>query len=282
MDVRARILIQLRALPAKATEDSALTLLALRNSGADPVPLLRQQSPCGAWSADPNTDVPNVYHTALALLALRAHRAPRIRQASARAFEFLSNLHGRESHWLWQWKFRLFDRQVQFDPAKSGWPWVPGTVSWVAPTALAMLAFQAWSRRSPRFAAGADMLVDRACPKGGWNAGNSIAFGVELDPHPDFTAMAVLALRDSAHAREGIIRRSLDYLATRLSFCNSPYSLAWAVIALSAYVHEGSGRLKTRLEASIASRVEAIPPRILAVAALALEQPTFAFAEIAR
>ena len=38
--------------------------------------------------------------------------------------------------------FRLFDRQVRFDSAKSGWPWTLGTVSWVAPTALSILAFR--------------------------------------------------------------------------------------------------------------------------------------------
>jgi hypothetical protein len=50
-----------------------------------------------------------------------------------------------ESHWLWQWKFRLFDRKVRFDPSKSGWPWVPER-RWVAPTALVILAFRAWRR----------------------------------------------------------------------------------------------------------------------------------------
>ena len=282
VDIRAQVLDRLRALPADGTEGSALTLLALRNSGADPIPLLRQQHSSGAWSAIPNVDLPNAYHTALALLALRTHRTPAVRQAVDRAFEFLSELRGRESHWLWQWKFRLFDRQVQFDPAKSGWPWVPGTVSWVAPTALAMLAFQAWNRQSPRVAAGAEMLLDRACSHGGWNAGNSVVFGVELDPHPDFTAMAVLALRDSAHGREAIVRRSLDYLVVRLSSCLSSYSLAWAVIALSAYGHESADRLRCHLESSLPLRMAAMPAGILALAALALERPTNAFEEITR
>lgn len=94
----------------------------------------------------------------------------------------------------------------------------------MAPTALAILAFQAWRRESPRVAAAVDMLLDRACPQGGWNAGNSVAFGVELDPHPDFTAMAALALRDSVHGREPVVHGSLDYLVARLTPADSQYS----------------------------------------------------------
>jgi len=279
VDIRAQVLDRLLALPANSTEESALTLLALRHSARDPIPLLRQQNRSGAWSAIPDTDLPNAYHTALALLALRPYQAPAVQQAADRAFEFLSGLQGRECHWLWQWKFRLFDRQVRFDPLKSGWPWVPGTVSWVAPTALAILAFRAWCRQSTRVVAGTDMLLDRACPRGGWNAGNSVVFGVDLDPHPDFTAMAALALRDSGQGRSAIVHRSLDYLVARLSASFSPYSLAWAVIALASHDHEGVSRLRSQLEASLRSRIARTPARVLGIAALALEDPTFVFEE---
>jgi hypothetical protein len=123
------------------------------------------------------------------------------------------------------------------------------------------------------------MLLDRACPRGGWNAGNSVVFGVELDPHPDFTAMAALALLRSGRGKQALAGRSLDYLAVRLVDARSPYSLAWATIALSAYGHEGADRLRSRLEASLASRVTNVSPATLGVAALALEHPAFAFEE---
>ncbi len=282
MDIRAEILRILRDLRSTTTEDSALKLLALRNSQADPLPLLRQQLFSGAWAAIPSTGLPNAYCTSLALIALEPYRTPAIDQAAERAFEFLEGLHGRESHWLWQWKFRLFDRQVRFDPSKSGWPWVPGTVSWVAPTALAILAFRTWRRQSPRIAAGIDMLLDRVCPRGGWNAGNSVVFGVELDPHPDFTAMAAVALRDSLLNRGEVIERSLNYLVTRLSASHSPYSLAWGAIALSSYGHEDVNLLRPRLEANLLRQIAVLPARILALAALALEIPTFIYAEAAQ
>lgn len=271
------MLDRLRAVSSHGIEDVALSLLAMRDSGADPAVLLRAQHRSGAWCAIPATGIPSAFHTALALVAIQPLQCPAVRNAADRAFRWLSEVRGLESHWLWQWKFRLFDRQVRFDPAKSGWPWVPGTVSWVAPTALSILAFRAWHRESPRVGPAVDMLLDRACPQGGWNAGNSVVFGVELDPHPDFTAMALLALRHSIHANQAIVHRSQNCLFGRMGPSRSPYSLAWAVLALSAYAHEGSDAMRSQLETAIASRIDALPSRILGVAALAMEQPVFRF-----
>jgi hypothetical protein len=39
------------------------------------------------------------------------------------------------------------------------------------------------------------MLLDRACPTGGWNAGNGVVYGVALKPHIDATATALLAMQ---------------------------------------------------------------------------------------
>ena len=244
--------------------------------------MLGKQHRSGAWSALPNIDPLSAFHTALTLLAIRPFQTTAVRRAAGRAFEWLSELRGLESHWLWQWKFRLFDRQVRFDPLKSGWPWVPDTVSWVAPTALSIVAFRAWRRESTRTAPAIAMLLDRACHKGGWNAGNSVVFGVALDPHPDFTAMALLALRNGSPGNEVLLRRSLDYLGTRLEGSSSPYSLAWAVMALSAHGHQGVDHLKNRLERSATAKVDQLPHRVLALVALALEDIPYTFQEPSR
>lgn len=183
---------------------------------------------------------------------------------------------GTENHWLWKWKFRLFDRQVRFDPTKTGWPWVEGTVSWVAPTAMALLAHRAWSRDSPRLLMATRMLLDRACPEGGWNAGNSEVFGVALDPHPDFTAMALLALHGVVDRNQPIISKSLDYLSLRLRKSESLYSLAWGVLALDWWSHNGSGDLTGRLRDRLASMDPSlVPVRTLALAVIACEPPSF-------
>jgi hypothetical protein len=278
VDIRSQILQRLSATSTPGIEDTALVLLALRKTEADPSQLIHAQRPFGGWSEFPNVGPPSAFHTALALFALRAF--PLTPKSSADlGFNWLSDLRGRESHWLWQWKFRLFDRQVQFDPKKSGWPWVPGTVSWVAPTALSILAYRLWNRDSPRLASANAMLLDRACPQGGWNAGNSVVFGVSLDPQPDFTAMALLALRDSIHAKGALVDRSLAYLAGRFTASRAPYSLAWASTALAAYDHPAYERLRTRLETAATLRIDKLPGRILALASLALEMPTYTFRE---
>src|SRR5688572_17289927 len=44
---------------------------------------------------------------------------------------------------------RIADRKVQFDPNKFGWPWFSGTVSWVIPTAFALIALKRFSRCCP-------------------------------------------------------------------------------------------------------------------------------------
>jgi hypothetical protein len=71
------------------------------------------------------------------------------------------------------------------------------------------------------------------CPGGGWNAGNSSAFGVAYAPYIDATAIALLALRQHEHEPE--IRSSLSWLAARLPGCRSSYSLAWGILAMTAY-----------------------------------------------
>lgn len=247
----------------------------MRGVGRSPEALISAQQPSGAWSATFHVSLPSVYHTALALLALREFDTPLAQEAADRAFRWLTTIQGREAHWLWQWKFRLFDRQVRFDPAKYGWPWIPDTVSWVAPTALSILAFNCWRKSSPRLKPAADMLLDRACAEGGWNAGNSMVFGVNLDPHPDFTAMAVLALRDFHPEGERKVEASLDYLAARLREASSPYSLAWGVMALSAYAHDGAHRLRNQLEERTLAKLNRLPDRVLALAALSLEYPPY-------
>jgi hypothetical protein len=275
--IRSQVLDHLKAAPNEVVEDVALSLLALRESGADPAALLSAQHHSGGWCAITGAGEPGVFHTSLALLAIRRCQPLAPRKVVDRAFRWLSRVRGMESHWLWQWKFRLFDRQVRFDPSKSGWPWVPGTVSWVAPTALAILAFHAWHRESPRIPSALDMLLDRACRHGGWNAGNSVVFGVELDPHPDFTAMALLALANSTHFNHPLVNRSLRYIHERSNRTSSPYSLAWAVLALSAYGHARAEHVRNQLDLAMAARMPALPSRTLALTALALEQPPFRF-----
>ncbi len=77
------------------------------------------------------------------------------------------------------------------------------TTSWVIPTAFALIALQqarqSWlSPKPPGLLSGSNSVpacFSTACaPRGGWNSGNGVAFGVPLAPHIDATSIALLAL----------------------------------------------------------------------------------------
>jgi uncharacterized protein (DUF362 family) len=117
---------------------------------------------------------------------------------------------------------------------------VPGTVSWVIPTVMALIALERGRplklvteedlerRVHLRYA----MLFDRMCPGGGWNAGNSIVYDVALAPHIDASAIALAALRN--HWRSTEVMQSQSWLVSAV--CSSAYSLAWKILALRSYL----------------------------------------------
>ena len=228
------------------TEPTSFALLALHSSssasmvpGQELEPLLACQRPNGLWPAVGNgTAGGSFWASAMAantLMILGA--AP---EMFVGALDRLVYCRPLEASWLVRLKFRLSDRQVRFDPAKYGWAWVPDTVSWVVPTSMALIALERAKRQGlirgselqKRLHLGVEMLIDRACPEGGWNAGNAVVYGVPLRPHVDATALALAALR--AHHNLPIVRDSLTWILNRID-CPSPYSLAWVILAAAAY-----------------------------------------------
>ena len=116
---------------------------------------------------------------------------------------------------------------------------------------------------------GIEMLLDRACPGGGWNAGNGVVYGTAIAPHPDDTAIALLALRD--RTKEPVVQGSVDYLERVAATLTAPWSLAWAILGLAAH---------RRPTTSLSSSLVALPglssiedTSTLAVVCLALDQP---------
>lgn len=213
--------------------------------------LKKSQLSDGGWPAFQG-DSEGAWTTALALCALTALNE--ISDASNKALRWLLGSRGKEGHWLWRWKFKIADRNVQFDPDKYGWPWVTGSASWVIPTAFSVLAikqFTVCNRRDAsekRIRLGVDMLLDRACIGGGWNSGNSVVYGVPLSAHVEATAIALLALQDEE--RRPAIRMSLAWLKQKSTDIESVESLAWSILSLFVY-QEPVDQLKTRLAALI-------------------------------
>ena len=225
-----------------ALEPTCLALLALR---WDPGPartyglkfLLGAQNLNGSWPAFSGDDGEGSGLSAIAVIALI--NSGEMTLQIERGLTWLLSSKGRESHWLWKWKFENWDTHVRFDPNKFGWPWMPGACSWVIPTALSIIALkQAFvccktDQVSFRIRRGVEMLLDRACPGGGWNAGNGVVYGVPLAPHVDATATALLALR--GEERSDTIDASLAWLERAAATCPAPSSLAWSILALDAY-----------------------------------------------
>jgi hypothetical protein len=195
--------------------------------------LLSLQNPDGSWPAFEGDDPEGCWVTALVVIAL-CFVSPSV--PVDKALHWLLSSKGREDHWFWKWKFRTVDRAVHFDPDKYGWPWFPRTVSWVIPTALSLLALKRsfpccqTKQAMNRIQLGTEMLRDRACPQGGWNAGNGTVFGSALTPHIDTTAIALLALTEG---KDAVAVQGLNWLRQASVDCSSAYSLAWSVIAFS-------------------------------------------------
>jgi len=191
-----------------------------------------------------------------------------------RAIFWLIQEKGREAHWLWRWKFKTADREAHIDPDKYGWPWIPGESSWVIPTAFAIIALKQFTACTPSDAAdrrirtGVEMLLDRVCVGGGWNAGNSIVYGMALRPHMEATAVALMALQDEP--RTPVVVRSIDWLKAQSARPRTVSSIGWSILSLFLF-----GVPVDDLKSCLAARVND-PGTIrknatLAVAALALQ-----------
>ena len=232
--------------------------------------LLAQQCRDGGWPAFAGDAQPS-WTTALAAITLG--QAGGEVGARQRALTWLVYNRGREAHWLWRWKFKLVDTQARVDPDKFGWPWLPGASSWVIPTALALVALKQFVSCTPSDAArqrirtGIEMLFDRACVGGGWNAGNSIVYGSPLAPHVEPTAIALIALQDELPNQ--IIRDSLAWLKLRVENLTAIWSLSWSILSLFLY-GVPVGELKRRLADRIGDGSHIRDNAALAVAALAL------------
>jgi hypothetical protein len=217
-----------------ALEPTCLALLALRSDRpVDANILVEAQRTDGGWGAFADDDQASGL-TGLALLTLNTLRT--VEPARSRAVGWLLNNRGKEASWPWKWKFRTRDTRVRFDPDKCGWPWQPGTCSWVVPTAFAVLALkQSFPCHRPRkvdlrIRRGVEMLLNRACPGGGWNAGNGVVFGSPMAAHVDATAVALLALQGEPPTE--ITERSLVWLEREATASQAPWSLAWSILAL--------------------------------------------------
>jgi hypothetical protein len=153
------------------------------------------------------------------------------------------------------------------------------------PTSMALITLERAKRRGlirgsefkERMSLGTEMLLDRACPEGGWNAGNGVVYGVPLRPHIDATALALVALRFHYHLP--IVHSSLTWMLNRID-CPSAHSLAWVILAAAAYGDVRSDVLpalaiaRDRLAGQVEDPSAVEDTSTIALAALALDLET--------
>ncbi|MEN8181289.1 MAG: hypothetical protein ABFS46_02005, partial [Myxococcota bacterium] len=268
-----------RAGTPSRTETTALAALALADDPDGHTALAgtlrwlnEAQAEDGSWPVGSDLD-DRSWSSSLAVLAL-AKLSP-VDDGVGQGARWLTAQVGRAPGWrarLIQW-LRSDDRILDQDPGLQGWPWVAGASSWVEPTACALLALKALRPELPRRAEarieeGERLVYDRMCTGGGWNYGNSVVFDEALEPYPDVTAIALLALQD--RAGEEAHRLSLGALRHLLEKTTSGLALSWASLCLDVH-GQPSRALRERIEGSFRARGFLGDVRTLALASLALD-----------
>ncbi len=262
------------------TEATALAVLAAgaTTPGSRGVEWLSDhQRPDGAWPPWPGVDLTS-WATPLAIMALSDIDPP----AAQKGAEWLLDQGGRSYPWYTKLLFRLFpDREViELDADLTGWPWLPDTFSWVEPTAYALIALKSLRDRLPpqttaRIDEGERMILDRTCPGGGWNYGNSRVLNEDLWPYSDTTALALIALQDAPVGEE--IEASLEALQRMLEHNQSGLALSLSILCFRLY-----DRPTEALEARLVERLDEVvaygETRSIALSSMALDRTTNPFA----
>jgi len=199
--------------------------------------LTARQNSNGSWPLTASSKESS-WTTALAILALTHFPSNRQKALTGAAwllrqegkFNFLASL---------IYRFAPQTIPVKLNPLLKGWPWTPGTFSWVEPTAYALIALKKIrtnlndKQANERIREGELMIYDRMCGEGGWNYGNSEVLEADLWPYPDITALALIALQD--HRETEANQLSLKALKKMLGENHSGLTLSWSVICLSLY-----------------------------------------------
>lgn len=140
---------------------------------------------------------------------------------------------GVESNWLNRAAATVGLLDAERDLSLKGWPWKPGTSSWVEPTAHTLIAlkrsqtkFSSNELRS-RVRVGEAQLLDVRSSDGGWNYGSRAALEVNLPSYAETTGLALLGLQGNSGAT-----KSVEVAKRMADDTRSPLARAWLTIAL--------------------------------------------------
>ena len=237
---------------ASRIESTAWVALAGVPFSSDALRWLGRVQDADGWLRDNHRAPVNYGFNALALLAL-ANAQPVPDGAAALARNLLSV------------KGLRFNPSpvVRQDNALQAWSWVDGTLSWVEPTAYALLALKrARTRGVPmpqsigeRLDVGERMLSDRACTGGGWNYGNAQVFDKQLLPHGPTTALALLSMQDRRQVPA--VAEGLAFLGRHATAEQSGLALALTTICLRVFGQDARTSIEAaRAQAGVSLRLE--------------------------
>jgi hypothetical protein len=148
-----------------------------------------------------------------------------------------ADLREKAVNWLLAWKGERVEprKEITLNGALQGWPWASGTFSWVEPTSYALFALKlAGHGRHPRVIEAERLLLDRVCQDGGWNYGNRVVYGAAFQGYLPNTALAALALQDSATARP-TVERGLVFLERGIQTHQSTLALSLAILCFQSF-----------------------------------------------
>ena len=193
------------------------------------------QLPDGSWPANAVAKEPH-WTTSL---AVTLHSVRGVSDdAMRRGVDWLVDLSGGENDLSFRMAHFINPKLIEMDPSLKAWPWRPGNMSWVEPTAHALVALksarksQGSSRVDSRIDQGEKMLLERRCSDGGWNYGNRRVMGHDLPSYPETTALALYGLSGNPKLNiSGPVTVARKYFAgTR-----SPLAKAWLAVALRSH-----------------------------------------------
>ena len=161
-----------------------------------------------------------------------------------RGVSLLERTIGAEGSFIFQLNSRVHREITDLDFSLQGWPWRPGTTSWIEPTAHAIIALRnvtrfLGERQVPKYAGlmrrieiAEQMLLGRRAADGGWNYGSRQAWGINLPSYPETTALALIGLRGNPTLD---VTSSLEVAGRQFADTKSALARAWLTIALNLY-----------------------------------------------
>lgn len=162
-------------------------------------------------------------------------------EAFQRGVDWLVVTQGAEGSWLKRIMYLVKPKLFGYDPTVLGWPWLPGTGSWVEPTCHALTALRLASGRLKetryphyrkllsRVKMAEKMMQQRRAMDGGWNYGNKVVLGEELPSYPETTGIALVGMLGC----EGFDPQAALAVAERhYRTARSPLARAWLAIGL--------------------------------------------------